>query len=137
MHAVARFGHLGGGLLTATGALGLAVTGLARPLTPRGEHLLLLEVTPAQNLLHLALGLAVIVGAAGTASTARTTALLATAILATLGVVGLALATTADPLALTTTSATLHLGLAAWGGTATLLDTHAATAPSDTTVRHP
>ena len=39
MGASRRFGELGGGLLTAIGALGLAVTGLTDPLAPVGHHL--------------------------------------------------------------------------------------------------
>lgn len=125
MSATTRFGHLGGGLLTATGVLGLAVTGLADPLAPHGAHLTLLEVNPAQNLVHLALGLWLVIGAAGTASAARSSALTATATLGTLGVVGLALAGPGgNPLALNAWSNGLHLGLALWGIAATLRTDH-------------
>lgn len=121
MSATTRFGYLGGGLLTATGVLGLAVTGLADPLTSRGEHLLLLEVNPAQNLLHLALGLWMVIGAAASPSAARSTALTSTAVLGTLGLVGLALTgPAASPLALNAWGNGLHLGLAVWGAMATL-----------------
>lgn len=125
MSATTRYGYLGGGLLTATGVLGLAVTGLADPLAPHGEHLLLLEVNPAQNLLHLALGLWMVVGAAASPSAARSTALTAAAVLGTLGVVGLALTGPAgSPLALNGWGNGLHLGLAVWGAMATLRTDH-------------
>lgn len=135
MSATTRFGHLGGGLLTATGVLGLAVTGLADPLAPHGEHLTVLEVNSAQNLLHLALGLWMVIGAAATPSTARSAALTATAVLGTLGVVGLALAgPDGNPLALNAWSNGLHLVLALWGVAATLRTDHTTqameTAPS-------
>lgn len=116
MSATTRFGFLGGGLLTVTGVLGLAVTGLADPLASRGEHLLLLEVNPAQNLLHLALGLWMVTGAAASTGAARSSALTSTAVLGTLGLVGLVLTSPASsPLALNGWGTGLHLGLAAWG----------------------
>lgn len=129
MSATTRFGYLGGGLLTATGVLGLAVTGLADPLAPHGASLTVLEVNPAQNLLHLALGVWMVVGAAATASTARSAALTATATLGTLGIVGLALTgPDGNPLALNAWDNGLHLVLAFWGITATLRTDHAARA---------
>ncbi len=125
MSATTRFGFLGGGLLTATGVLGLAVTGLADPLASHGEHLLLLEVNPAQNLLHLALGLWMVVGAAASPSAARSSALTSTGVLGTLGLVGLALTGPAgSPLALNGWGNGLHLGLAVWGAMATLRTDH-------------
>lgn len=121
--ATRRFGYLGGGLLTAIGALGLAITGLTAPLSPMGQHLLILEINPAQNLLHLALGLAMVAGAAGSPQVARVAAAAGAAALAMLGVVGFALAgPTSNALALDTWGNILHLGLAGWSATATLRD---------------
>jgi hypothetical protein len=113
---VTRFGHLGGGLLVALGALGLAVTGLADPLAPQGKDLLVLTVNPAQNLVHIAIGLLMIGGAAGSHASARTTMLVASAALGTLGLVGLVLnSPTGNPLAINGWGNLLHLGLAGWG----------------------
>jgi len=132
--ATTRFGHLGGGLLTAVGALGLAVTGLAAPLAPSGQRLLVLEVNPAQNLVHLALGLTMVLGAAGAPRTAATTALVATVALGTLGLVGLLLAgPSGNPLALDGWNNALHLGLAGWGALATLLTDHDTTPTTEAT----
>lgn len=138
MDATRRVGYLGGGLLTVTGVLGLAITGLSAPLTSTGQQLLLLEVNPAQNLLHLGLGLALVAGGAGTPRTSRVTTAAAAAALGMLGLVGLALAgSPADPLALNGWGNLLHLGLAAWGATATLRGTPRRAAPTDTTAaRH-
>lgn len=139
MRPIPRFGYLGGGLLTSAGALGLAVTGLSEPLTPHGQHLLLFEVNPAQNVLHLVIGLVMVAGAAASDAAARTTALVASAALGTLGLVGLAMMGPAgNALALDAWSTVAHLGLAAWGTTATLRDTGHRGAPADSTaVRHP
>lgn len=116
-----RFGYLGGGLLTIAGALGLAVTGVSDPLAPEGQYLLALEVNPAQNLLHLLLGLLLTVGAAGSDNAARTTALVTSAALGMLGLLGLALDRPAgNPLALNGWGNALHLGLAVWGATVTM-----------------
>lgn len=132
MSATTSFGHLGGGLLTAIGALGLAVTGLAAPLTPMGQHLLVLEVNPAQNMVHLTLGLVMVLGAAGSDTAARTTTLVATATLGTLGLVGLVMAGPAgNALALDGWNNALHLGLAAWGAVATLRTGHGTTVPTE------
>ncbi len=132
MTATTRFGHLGGGLLTATGVLGLAVTGVADPLAPHGASLTVLEVNPAQNLVHLALGLWMVIGAAATPDTARSATLTATATLATLGVVGLALVGPGgNPLALNAWGNGLHLVLAVWGITATLRTDHIRTDEGD------
>lgn len=134
------FGHLGGGLLAAAGGLGLAVTGLAAPLTASGQQLWVLEVSPAQNLVHLALGLALVVGAARSPRAARTTALVVTTALATLGLVGLALTDTAGPttpLALGPVATALHLGLAACGAAVTLRRPRRAPPMETTAVRHP
>lgn len=136
MHATARFGYLGGGLLTAIGVLGLAITGLADPLTPRGQHLLFLEVNPAQNVLHLVLGLSMVLGAARSTTTARTSAAVASAALGMLGLVGLALAgPLGNPLALDVWGNALHLCLAAWGTAATLRHTDDASPVRDHRLR--
>lgn len=138
MSAIARFGYLGGGLLTVIGALGLAITGLAEPLMPNGQHLVVLEVNPAQNLLHGALGLFMVFGAAGTSTLARSTALVASAALATLGLVGLALVgPPGNPLALDAWGNALHLGLAGWGAVATLRQSARSPRVDTTAMRHP
>lgn len=123
MSATTRFGHLGGGLLTTAGALGLALTGLADPLSTEGRTLLLVEVNAAQNLLHLLLGLVLVVGAAGSTSASRASTMVASGALGMLGVVGLAM-NGPNPLALDAWGNALHLGLAAWGAVALLRDTH-------------
>lgn len=133
MSATTRFGHLGGGLLTAVGALGLAVTGLATPLAPSGQRLLVLEVDPAQNLAHLALGLTMVLGAAGAPRTAATTTLVATVALGTLGLVGLLAGPEGNPLALGAWNNALHLVLAGWGALATLLTVRDTTATPEAT----
>lgn len=116
MQTVIAFGSVGGGLLTVLGALGFAVTGVADPLNPQGQHLLLLEVNPAQNVLHLGLGLSMVVAAAGSWSVARTWALVASSALGMLGLLGLALTGPGgNPLALNGWGNLLHLGLAVWG----------------------
>ena len=121
MAATRRFGYLGGGLLTAIGALGLAITGLADPLVPSAQHLLVLEINPAQNLLHLLLGLAMVAGGAASPVVARYAAASAAAALAMLGLVGIVLAGPgSNPLALDTWGNLMHLGLAGWGVAATL-----------------
>lgn len=120
---VARFGHLGGGLLVALGAIGLAVTGLAEPLAPQGRDLLVLTVNPAQNLVHTAIGLLMVGGAAGSRTSARTTMLIASAALGTLGLVGLVLSSPpGNPLAINGWGNLLHLGLAGWGTMALVRD---------------
>lgn len=137
MGASRRFGELGGGLLTAAGALGLAVTGLADPLAPAGQHLGMLEVNPAQNLLHLVLGLAMVAGGVAGSGVARLSAATAAAALGMLGLVGMVLTgPSGNPLALNGWANLLHLGLAGWGATATLLDTDRADRTDTTAVRH-
>lgn len=115
MDPLTRFGALGGGLLTVVGVLGFAVTGVADPFAVRGQHLLVLVITPAQNLLHLVMGLAMVIGTARNAQAARTTTLVASAALGMLGLVGLIPAGPGTPLALDTWGSLLHLVLAAWG----------------------
>lgn len=116
MGTVTRFGHLGGGLLVALGAIGLAITGLSDPLASQGRDLMIFTVNPAQNLVHVALGLLMIGGAAGSHTAARTTMLIASAALGTLGLVGLVLIGPAgNPLAVNAWGNLLHLGLAGWG----------------------
>lgn len=138
MDPARRFGELGGGLLTAIGVLGLAITGIAEPLAPMGQHLLVLEVNPAQNLLHLVLGLAMVVGGVGSPRVARISAAAAAAGLGMLGLVGLALVgPTGNPLALNGWGNLLHLGLAGWGATATLRHTDRSSRTDTTAVRHP
>jgi hypothetical protein len=113
---VEQFGYLGGGLLVALGAIGLAITGLSDPLGPQGRELLVFTVNPAQNLVHIVLGLLMVGGAAGSHVSARTTMLIASAALGTLGLVGLALnSPTGNPLAINGWGNLLHLGLAGWG----------------------
>lgn len=138
MAAAARFGYLGGGLLTTAGALGLAVTGVGDPLQPSGHHLLVFEVNPAQNVLHLLLGLAMVLGAAGALGTPRTVALVATSVLGTLGVVGLVLAgPPGNALGLDLWGNALHLVLAGWGAAATLRSASVTARPVDPSPRHP
>jgi hypothetical protein len=111
-----QFGYLGGGLLVALGAIGLAITGLSDPLGSQGRELLMFTVNPAQNLAHIAIGLLMIGGAAGSQTSARTTMLVVSAALGTLGVVGLMLTSPAgNPLAVNGWGNLLHLGLAGWG----------------------
>lgn len=130
MGTVTRFGHLGGGLLVVLGAIGLAITGLADPLATQGRQLLVFTVNPAQNLVHIVLGLLMIGGAAGSHTSARTTMLIVSAALGTLGLVGLVLSgPTGSPLAINSWGNLLHLGLAGWG-TMVLIRDHDRASPS-------
>lgn len=45
-----------GAVYVAVGLIGLALTGFDDPTTPSGAHLLLFEVNPLQNLVHIASG---------------------------------------------------------------------------------
>ncbi len=113
--AATRFGHGAGTMLVALGALGFAVTGTDDPLAGNGPSLLVLEVNPALNLLHAAVGTVVVGGAAASPRAAHTTTMLAAAALGVLGLLGLALSRMdANPLALNTWDNLLHLALSTW-----------------------
>ena len=124
MAPATRFGLLGGGLLVALGGLGFAVTGAARPLTSSGARLLGIGVNPAQNIVHVQIGMVLVLAATSSTSAARTATLLAAAALGVIGLFGLALVrTTGDPLGLNGWSNALHLGLSAWASMAALRST--------------
>lgn len=116
-----RFGHIAGSAYVAVGLLGFATTGVTGFTAPRGAHLLGLELNPLHNVLHLALGLALIVGAARGEETARTLALVAAATYGVLGLLGLTVVgTDGNVLALNTADNVLHLVTAAAATTAAL-----------------
>lgn len=145
MPPTAWFGTVAGGLLATLGVLGLAVTGLHGSAgTP--QRLLVLVVSPGQNLLHVVLGVAMVAGVTRPdAATTHLTAVVGTTVLAALAGVGLlAPAPIAGPLALGGAVTVLHLGLAGWGTAATLRTTHARsrssggpTPPRTTATRNP
>lgn len=136
MTATTRFGFLGGGLLTAIGALGFATTGLRHPTAGATQHLWIMEVTPVLDLIHVVPGVTLVLGGAAAAGAARTTSVVGSAALGTLAVVGLALGA-GTPIAPDAWGTALHLALAAWGTAATVRHHHRAAGTRTTVPRHP
>ena len=95
-------------------------------------------MNPAQNLLHLGLGLAMVAAGTRNGGVARIAAPTAAAALGMLGLLGLTLSgPTGNPLALNGWANLLHLGLAGWGAAATLRDTDRGARADTTAMRHP
>lgn len=123
MRATSTFAHVAGGVLVAHGTLGFAVTGVSATPDAR-EALLGIGISPLVNLAHVGLGLALITATALGPAWARTAALVAAAVLATLGLLGLSGSATGGALdGANAGTTTAHLVLAGWATVANLRST--------------
>lgn len=86
-----RFARWGGTLYAALGLVGFGVTGFGGFTRTVGAPLLLLEVNPLQNLLHLAVGIVLIFASAIGPGPARTATLLVASSVGVAGLLGFAL----------------------------------------------
>jgi hypothetical protein len=112
-----RFARWGGAFHAGLGIVGFGVTGVTDPLRTVGERLAMLEVNPLQNLLHLAIGLALIAAGAAGPEPARIATLLAAASFGVAGLLGLALTgTDGNVLAVNQPANVLHLVTAGIAG---------------------
>lgn len=111
--AAARFARWGGVVYASAGIVGLALTGLDDPTSTSGPTLLVFEVNGLQNLLHLAVGVALVSASASPEAARVVTTLTATAF-GVVGLLGLALVgTDANVLALNPATNLAHLVTAA------------------------
>lgn len=111
--AAARFARWGGVVYASAGIVGLALTGLDALTSTTGETLLVFEVNGLQNLLHLAVGVALVSASASPEAARVVTTLTATAF-GVVGLLGLALVgTDANVLALNPATNLAHLVTAA------------------------
>lgn len=113
-----RFGDVAGAAYLAVGVVGFAVTGMSDFAAPRGARLLVLEVNPLHNLLHVVIGVALLVAASRSRDAATTAALATAAALGAAGLLGLAIAGWETPLALNNADNLVHLATAAGGALA-------------------
>lgn len=111
-----RFGDVAGAAYLAVGVVGFAVTGISDFAASRGARLLVFEVNPLHNLLHVLLGAALLVTASRSREAATTAALVTAAALGAAGLLGLAIAGWETPLALNDADNVVHLGTAAAAG---------------------
>lgn len=108
-----RFGTIAGSGYVAAGLLGFALTGFSGWTATSGSLLVGIEINPLHNLLHLAVGVTLLVGAAIGAGPARILTLLTAASYGVAGLFGLALVgTDANVLALNDAGNVLHFGTA-------------------------
>ncbi|MGH2654113.1 MAG: DUF4383 domain-containing protein [Actinomycetota bacterium] len=84
-----RFGYLFGAVYIVVGLAGFAVTGGVDFAASRGDELIVFEVNPLHNLVHIAVGGLLVLGAAGGASAARGVNGLVGATYLVVGIVGL------------------------------------------------
>lgn len=111
--AAARFARWGGVVYASAGIVGLALTGLDDLTSTSGATLMVFEVNGLQNLLHLAVGVALVSASASPAAARVVTTLTATAF-GVVGLLGLALVgTDANVLALNPATNLAHLVTAA------------------------
>lgn len=109
-NAAVRFARWTGVVYAALGIVGFGVTGFGGFARTVGERLLLLEVNPLQNALHLVVGVVLIVTSAVGTHAAKTAGLLTAASFGVAGMLGFALTgTDANVLAVNTAANTLHL----------------------------
>lgn len=108
-----RFGDVAGAAYLAVGVVGFAVTGFSDFATSRGERLLVLEVNPLHNLLHVLLGVALLVAASRSQEAATTAAITTAGALGTAGLLGLMISGWETPLALNGADNVVHLATAA------------------------
>jgi hypothetical protein len=111
--AAARFARWGGVLYASAGIVGLALTGFDDLTSTSGASLVIFEVNGLQNLLHLAVGVALVSASAGPEAARLLTTLTAVAF-GVAGLLGLALVgTDANVLALNAATNIAHLVTAA------------------------
>lgn len=109
-----RFARWSGALYAGIGIVGFGLTGLGDPMAISGHQLGLLEVNPLQNLLHLLVGTALLVGGSAGARPARTLSLLTATAFGVSGLFGFALiGTEVNVLALNHATNAVHLMTAA------------------------
>ena len=114
------FGYAFGGVYIAVGLIGFALTGFSGFAATEGPRLILFEINPLHNIVHLLIGGGLIAGAAGGEAAARKVTTLVAATYALVGVVGLFLVgnDTLNILALNHPDNLLHLATAAVGALA-------------------
>ncbi len=102
-----------GAVYVIVGLLGFAVTGFSGFAATEGSQLLLFDVNPLHNVVHLLVGGGLLAGASQGESGARTIALLVGAVYALVGVLGFVIQdTSANILALNVWDHLLHLATA-------------------------
>lgn len=110
------FCDIAGTAYLAVGVVGFTVTGGTDLAAPQGAQLLLLEVNPLHNLLHVLLGGALLVAGSRSPAAASTAALTTAAALGAAALLGLAITGWTTPLALNTADNIVHLVTAVAAG---------------------
>jgi hypothetical protein len=119
---VERFARWAGAAYTGIAIVGFGLTGVADGMSTAGHMLGFVEVNPAQNLLHLVVGVTLVVGSGPGRESARTVTLIVAVALAVAGLFGLALVgTDGNVLALNPAGNALHLLTAAVATGCTIL----------------
>lgn len=108
-----RFGNVAGTAYLALGVVGFAMTGITDFASPHGTRLLVLEVNPLHNLLHVLLGAGLLVAASHSVAAAGTAAIVTAAALGAAGFIGVAITGWETPLALNSADNAVHLATAA------------------------
>ncbi len=115
MHSSAKlFGNAFGAVYLAVGLIGFALGGLDGFVATQGETLIMFEINPLHNVVHVLVGAALLAGAVAGEKVARQVALLVGGAYGLVGLVGFALiGTDANILALNFADSFLHLTTAA------------------------
>lgn len=125
--------NIAGSAYLAIGVVGFAMTGGTELAAPEGVRLLILEVNPLHNLLHVLLGGALLVAGSRSATAAAIAALTTAAALGAAALLGLAITGWTTPLALNTADNIVHLVTAATAAAAWFLDRRTRPRPTDVT----
>ena len=108
------FAYVFGAVYLLIGIVGFAVTGFSDFVSPEGDLLLVFELNPLHNIVHLLIGIALLAAAGAGEVTSRQITLLVGAVYAIVGVLGFFIAgnETLNILALNLADNLLHIGTA-------------------------